>query len=135
MSRNIAVSVISKVRSAAAMPASAMLGRDLVDEARVLELERRQVDAEAELLEAGPVAATRRPGGRRSQSTDRPRARIVPVSSARRMNSVGSIGPRVGWFQRTSASTPTIRPVARVDDRLVVDLEVAPADAPAEVGR
>ena len=111
------------------------LADDLVDEARVLELQRRQVDADR--------PSRRGPGGvpldhlaaAAVWSTNRPRARIVPVSSASGMNSAGVIGPRVGWFQRTSASTPTMRPSASVDDRLVVDVELAPLRLRAQVGR
>ena len=46
-------------------------------------------------------------------STNAPRGRISPVSSATGMNSAGAISPRAGWFQRTRASTPTILVVAR----------------------
>ena len=45
-------------------------------------------------------------------STHRPISRIESDSSATRMKSSGPIRPRSGCSQRTSASTPTIRPVA-----------------------
>ena len=47
-----------------------------------------------------------------SARTQRPRARIVPFSSARAMNSSGRVRPRIGWRQRTSASTPTVSPLS-----------------------
>ena len=43
-------------------------------------------------------------------STQRPSARIRPVSSATGMNFAGETRPCSGWCQRTSASTPTKRP-------------------------
>ena len=60
---------------------------------------------------------------------------MSPVSSAIGMNVAGAItSPRSGWFQRTSASTPTIRAGLEVDDRLVVRLELAGLERPADVG-
>ena len=41
------------------------------------------------------------------RSTHCPIGSIKPVSSASGMNSAGEIMPRVGWFQRISASAPT----------------------------
>ena len=46
-----------------------------------------------------------------SRSTKRPRGTMRPVSSARVMNPPGRTWPIVGWFHRTSASVPVIRPV------------------------
>ena len=40
-------------------------------------------------------------------------SRMKPVCSANGMNSPGGTRPRVGWFQRTSPSTPTISPLVR----------------------
>ena len=117
------------------MPASCDLGHDLVDEAGLLELERRQVDAQAERRQAAAGDATRRPAGRPSGGPCRPRARIVPFSSARRMNSVGSIGAAgrvVPADQRLDADDPA---AGEDHDRLVGDGQVAAADAPAEVRR
>ena len=42
--------------------------------------------------------------------------------------------PRPGWFQRTSASTETVLPVDEVDDRLVLDDELALLDRALELG-
>ncbi|MNP58766.1 hypothetical protein D3C76_1537090 [compost metagenome] len=38
-----------------------------------------------------------------------PTSRINPLSSSTLMNSVGDCAPSSGWFQRTSASAPTMR--------------------------
>jgi hypothetical protein len=47
-----------------------------------------------------------------SRSTHSPIDRINPDSSANGMKSAGLTSPRVGWFQRSSASTLLMRPVA-----------------------
>ena len=47
-----------------------------------------------------------------SSTTQRPRPRIIPFSSASAMKSSGPMSPRVGWRQRISASTAAVRPVA-----------------------
>ena len=44
-------------------------------------------------------------------NTQSPSSLIKPVSSASGMNSAGETMPRSGWRQRSSASTPTTRPV------------------------
>ena len=58
-------------------------------------------------------------------STQASIAGIRPISSATGMNSAGDSRPRAGWFQRSRASTPTTLPARKVDDRLIVDLELA----------
>ena len=45
----------------------------------------------------------------------------------------GSNRPRVGWFQRTSASSPAIAPRLQVEDRLVVKLELVGLDRALEI--
>src|SRR6185436_11143342 len=47
------------------------------------------------------------PSTQARRSTQLPRSMINPLCSAIAMNSVGGISPRVGCFQRQSASTPT----------------------------
>ena len=47
-----------------------------------------------------------------SLSTQRPIGTTSPVSSASGMNCPGDTVPRSGWFQRNSASTPVIWPLA-----------------------
>ena len=46
-----------------------------------------------------------------SSITHWPSGTMRPVSSARGMNASGERRPRCGWSQRTSASTPVMRPV------------------------
>ena len=126
MSLNIAVSVISKVRSCGSMPASWISAHDLVDEARLLELERERLTLNWSDSRPGrrchsTTCRARRLEDRPAEGEDR------PVSSAIR-DELGRIDlPRVGWFQRTRASTPTIRPLVSDDDRLVGDGQVAAA--------
>ena len=48
-----------------------------------------------------------------SRSTHSPIGMMRPVSSAQAMNSPGMTRPRVGWFQRSSASKPVIRSLSR----------------------
>ena len=80
-----------------------------------------------------PVApTTRRPGPapcRRRASVSRC---ISPDCSASGMNSSGRTRPRVGWRQRTSASTPATRRRSSGDLGLVVQLELAVVDRPAQ---
>ena len=58
-----------------------------------------------------PVAAVHSaPWRSASPSTQRPMPVIAPVSSASGMNSTGGTSPRSGWFHRTSASKPVVRP-------------------------
>ena len=66
-------------------------------------------------------------------STISPIGTIRPLSSAKGMKSAGETLPRVGWFQRTSASTATVRAGVEVDDRLVVHRELAPFDRHLEL--
>ena len=89
------------------------------------ELQRRQVDRELDVRRAS--ASRRR---RRAAARSRRAASIRPVSSATGMNSDGGIRPRSGCGQRSSASKPMISPVAEIDQRLVVDLELAVRRAP-----
>ena len=63
-----------------------------------------------------------------------PSVRMVPLSSASWMNSAGQEDPVIGWFQRTRASAPTMRPVGQRDQGLVVDLHLAPVDHVVEGG-
>ena len=65
--------------------------------------------------------------------THAPRSTIASVSSAIAMNAAGSRSPRSGCCQRTSASTDVMPPVWQVDDRLVVDDELAASDRAAQV--
>ena len=108
---------------------------DLVDEVGSLELERRDVDAHAGAVEArrprAPAATCRQASSR----TQRPRARIVPFSSASAMNSSGQDQPagRVAPADERLDARRSGRVVER-DDRLVVDDQLAPADAPGELG-
>ena len=57
-----------------------------------------------------------------------------PVSSASGMNASGESRPRAGWSQRTSASTPVMRPVSQRHDRLVDEAQLPGLDAAGEVG-
>ena len=59
-----------------------------------------------------------------SFSTHSPIGAIRPVSSASGMKRAGGSSPRLGWFQRISASTPKIAPRAQVDLRLIVQHEL-----------
>ena len=96
---------------------------------------RRQVDAQEE---AGARPGPRSQAATCSQAsamTQRPSVRIRPFSSASGMNSSGETRPRVGWRQRTRASTPAIAARVELDDRLVEDRELAAADAPFQLGR
>jgi len=45
-----------------------------------------------------------------SRRTHSPMGTISPVSSAIGMNCAGETSPKVGWFQRTSASIPFMAP-------------------------
>ena len=56
-----------------------------------------------------------------------------PISSASEMNSAGETWPRVGWFQRSRASKPPIRFVLQIEDRLIVDFELAVTERVAQV--
>jgi len=56
--------------------------------------------------DSGHVAAVRQA----SSSTQRPSRTISPDASANGMNFAGETNPRVGWFQRSSASMLSIAP-------------------------
>ena len=60
-----------------------------------------------------------------SLSTNRPMSMMRPLSSAIGMNSSGPTSPRVGWFQRRSASNDSMARRLEVDERLVVENELA----------
>ena len=107
---------------------------DLVDEVRLAELAGRQVDRhhQARAARAGR-RATRVAWRQAVSSTHRPSGTIRPVSSASGMNDSGGTRPRTGCCQRTSASKPTIRSVVEVDQRLVVDAQLAALDRAPEV--
>ena len=49
------------------------------------------------------------------------------------MNSTGDTAPRIGWFHRSNASTPQIRCVARVEDRLVRQGQLAALERDRQV--
>ena len=59
---------------------------------------------------------------------------MSPVSSAIGMKSAGEICPRVGWFQRISASNEQMRLCSRSNKRLIVELELVALDRRAQVG-
>ena len=56
-----------------------------------------------------------------------------PVSSASGMKSTGATMPRSGWCQRSSASKPRTAGLLEIDDRLVVELELALGERLAEI--
>ena len=60
---------------------------------------------------------------------------IMPVCSAKGMNSPGGTMPRSGCSQRTSASTPISWTPAQVQLGLVVQQELVPRDRPAQVAQ
>ena len=70
----------------------------------------------------------------RSRARSLPMSRIRPVDSATLMNAPGRSSPRVGWRQRTSASTPRTVVVVEPDERLVPDLELVVRDRLAQLG-
>ena len=83
-------------------------GVDLGDEAGLVELQRRDVDREVERARGQALARASA-----VRSAQRPIGRIRPVASASGMKAAGGSSPRSGWRQRSSASTPLTRPVAR----------------------
>ena len=88
------------------------------------ELARRQVHRHAQRRQALalPRAAFCAQAVRSTQS---PIGTIRPVSSASGMNCAGRHRAAAsGWFQRSSASTPVMRPLAQVDLGLVVQHEL-----------
>ena len=58
---------------------------------------------------------------------------MKPISSASGMKVAGSIMPFSAWCQRISASMPVISLLAQIDDRLVVELELARRQRLAQV--
>ena len=58
---------------------------------------------------------------------------MKPISSARGMNVLGAMRPFCGWCQRIRASKALISLVAEIDDRLVVELELAGGQRPAQI--
>ena len=108
----------------AARPASSSAARDVVGEGGVGELARRDVDGDLERRASQPrgLARTPRAGPTRRSSTMR------PLCSATGMKRSGGTMPSSGWSQRSSASTPVMRPVAQLDERLVVEAQLAALD-------
>jgi len=92
------------------------------------------VDRQAERPRgAEPGPARRAPGASTSRSHPGGRwAPMSPISSATGMNSAGRPPAPSPRHQRTSASTPTMAPVASRNDRLVVDDELLGGDGPAQ---
>ena len=99
--------------------------QDLVDEVGLGQLPGRDVDADRERVRRRRGSCQARTWRQAWPSTQRPISRIESDSSATRMKSSGPIRPRSGCSQRTSASTPTIRPRRDLDDRLVLEDELA----------
>ena len=58
---------------------------------------------------------------------------MKPISSASGMNAPGATMPCSGWRQRMSASKPLIVVAREIDDRLVVQLELAGRQRLAQV--
>ena len=84
--------------------------------ARMSETRRGSSMSTSEDAERFTATARSRPASRQAltwssdwASTATVRSRISPDCSARGRNESGKSRPRVGWFQRTSASTPPTR--------------------------
>ena len=73
------------------------------------------------------------PSRQARRSTCSPSSMISPLCSAIGMNSDGGISPRSGCVQRHSASTPTHRLAAVVDDRLIGDAQPVLLDRGAQI--
>ena len=98
----------SRVSCSAGKPLSRRAAVDVGGDVVVEQLARGEVDGHAQRL---PVAADHAaPWATASRSTQRPMSVMTPDSSASGMNSTGGTRPRSGWFQRTSASKPVVRP-------------------------
>ena len=69
-----------------------------------------------------------------SSSTHSPSGMMSPVSSAIGMNSAGDSTRRSGCGQRSSASAPSMRAAGEVDQRLVVQGELAALERAPQVG-
>ena len=88
---------------------------------------------------ADRFTATRTPPGQPAasaqarRSTHPPSGTISPVSSASGTNSPGGTRPRAGWRQRSSASSALDRARPQVDQRLVVQLQLARGERLPEV--
>ena len=85
---------------------------------RVADVAGRQVDRDADRVAVR--ASQSRHCASAASSTSGVSASISPVDSASGMNRSGPSTPSVGWFQRTSASTPVTSAGAQVDLGLVV---------------
>ena len=114
----ITLSVSSSTRREGASPLRRERVAHVVEQVRRAQLARREVDRHGDgTLRRRRVQPAR--CAHASRRTQRPSSTIRPVSSASGMNSAGARCRASGWRQRSSASTPTIVPVAQVDDRLV----------------
>jgi hypothetical protein len=91
-----------------------------VDEVRLLELQRRDVDGDRHGVPRSCHSAAWRTA---CDSTQSPMATMKPVSSATGMNCAGETSPSSGSRQRISASAPTTCAARQVDLRLVVQAE------------
>lgn len=83
---------------------------DVVDQRRVGQAARRQVHGDAQVQTRRVPGRALADGG--LQDVQRERAHEAGVLGDGD-ELVGGIGPRIGWYQRTRASTPTTRPSAR----------------------
>ena len=101
-------SVISISSRAGAQPAVGQRVQDRFLQRAAVELHRRNVDRDADCS-----GQCDRLGDRLRGSTQPPIGTISPVSSAIGMKSAGEISPRVGWFQRISASNEPMRLFSR----------------------
>ena len=118
----------SRIRTASVISSSSRLGLeagsrkragDLERQRLALQLNRRNVDGEPDMIGPG--------GGLGAGGAQHPIAELVDQAGVFRhgMNSAGEIMPRSGWRQRSSASQPVDLVAAKIDQRLVVDLEAA----------
>ena len=102
-SRISVVSVISSVSAAGIEAAALERVADVVDQAVVVELAAETL---TEMPSRGRRAAIAPPAGRPARAPSARSATISPLSSAIGMNASGAMTPRLGWRQRSSASTP-----------------------------
>ena len=119
------------------MPGAREDAGDRLRQRSVGELARREVDVDRERRLVGASGRARccqcAVCRHAVSSTHAPIGTMSPVSSASAMNSAGGSSPRSGWFQRTSASKPMTRPVAQLDDRLVVQHELVAVERAVQV--
>ena len=109
-SRMIAVSVISITRADGSSPAASSAARRSSTRCSSSSWRAETLtDTYMFALGQAPLGACRHA----SLSTQRPTSTICFVSSSSGMNVSGCTTPRTGWFQRTSASTPSTRPYSR----------------------